>query len=672
MSRMSRLTRSFIYAAAFTVPPLAAAALGLRELASRDHPARLSPMSAASIAAAPRPTLDPTKPTVVVLLGADLTEITDAVAPYEMFARAGRFNVVTAAPERQPTLLSGGLRILPHYSLAEIDSALGRRSPAIVLVPNIPNIAQEQNRPLVTWLQRQAVAGAMIHSWCKGAMTLAHAGLLDGRTATAHWGDLPKLEKMYPQVEWVRGVRWVDHGQLVMSAGITSGIDASLHVIARLAGDSAARRVARELRYPNYHFAIDPRAEQYALRPADGVLLANAAFRVGRSRTGVALYPGVGEVDLSNVYDAHVHVMVADVETVAEHAGVVVSAHGLTLLPSLALSPSGGRDAARVRRLDRLVVPGPEGRERGASVASAATAAAPSLRAEYLHADQPERFGLEPVLEDLARTADVPTARFAMKRLEYRSSSVRLEGSAFPWGTLPLPLALGAIGVLLARTLARTLARRASRRRPAAATPAAAVAAAALVGIIVGVTPSALRGQSPDAIAPIAPNTRVRVDVLTADISAPARFTPFGPLARFGRRDRAQPVIGTVAAVEGDAVLLTLRPGADPVRLPRTAIREVHVSCGRPPRWRAALKGAVAPALVGAVLSALTASIRREDGDPGPARAAASRAAWGAAWGAARGAWSPKERWRRVSLLPPTPSVSMEELRPTAKARRAP
>jgi hypothetical protein len=225
---MSGLARVLAYTSAFILPPAIAGFLGFSTLRTRDHLAAPPALDPATIAAIPRPDIDPRKPTVVVVLGTDLTEITDALGAYQMFARIGRYNVVTAAAERQPTVLTGGLRILPHYSLREVTECVGG-PPAIV--------------------------------------------------------DIPKLEKRYPAVRWVRGVRWVEHGQFVMSAGITSGIDASLRVIIRVAGDSVARRVARELRYANYHFAIDPTVEQYYLRPADLVLLANAAFRVTRPLT---------------------------------------------------------------------------------------------------------------------------------------------------------------------------------------------------------------------------------------------------------------------------------------------------------------------------------------------------------------------------------------------------
>ena len=617
---MSTLTRSVALVAAFLLPPLAAALIGYRALAGRDHPAPLAPMTAERLARVPRPELDSTRSTVVVLLGADLTEITDALAPYEMFARTGRFDVVTAAPERQPTLLSGGLRILPHFSLSELDAQLRGRAPAIVIVPNIPNIAEAQNAPLVRWMQRQLAAGAIIHSWCKGAMALAHAGFLDGRTATAHWGDIPTLEETYPRVEWVRGVRWLDHGQIVMSAGITSGIDASLHLIGRLAGDSAARRVAREMRYPNYHFAIDPSAEQLALRPADLVLLANAAFHVGRPRVGVALYPGVGEIDLSNVYDAHIYTMAADVETLAERDSVVTTAHGLTLLPSVTLSTEQGVNVAR--DLDRLLVAGVDGRDRGASL-STAFRRATALDAEYLHADSHDRFGLEPVIEDLARTSDVATAVFALRRMEYRTSDIRFEGDRLPWRALTTAMLLGALGILLVLGGERL----ADRRRLLAPVTAA----------LVTLSPVALPGQSAESIAP---GSRVRIDLHRTDVSRV-------------RRIFAQPVTGTLVRSRGDTLFLIVREGAGPLSVPRSAARDLFVSRGRPGRLSSALRSAIAPALAGAALRGLGASVSRREGDPPPARAALAGAASSAAFAGLMGAIFPKERWQRIVATTP-------------------
>jgi hypothetical protein len=70
------------------------------------------------------------------------------------------------------------------------------------------------------------------------------------------------------------------------------------------------------------------------------------------------------------------------------------------------------------------------------------------------------------VIEDLARTVDVPTARLALRRLEYRSQTIRLEGSTFPWQLVPLPLASGLVGLLIAVALTRILRILAEARSP--------------------------------------------------------------------------------------------------------------------------------------------------------------------------------------------------------------
>ena len=108
-------------------------------------------------------------------------------------------------------------------------------------------------------------------------------------------------------------------------------------------------------------------------------------------------------------------------------------------------------------------------------------------------------------------------------------------------------------------------------------------------------------------------------------------------------------MVGTLVETRADTVLLAVRAGTAPVRIPLASTRAVFVTRGRPPRWQAALRGTVVPAIMGAALSAATSSIRRRPGDR-PAQMALSSAAWGAASGAALGAWSPKERWRRLTV----------------------
>jgi hypothetical protein len=146
-------------------------------------------------------------------------------------------------------------------------------------------------------------------------------------------------------------------------------------------------------------------------------------------------------------------------------------------------------------------------------------------------------------------------------------------------------------------------------------------------------SPITVRAQATDSARR---EMRVRVEFASTEHS------------RFGRR-HVQSMIGTTVPTGGDTLLLVMRADAAPIRIPRSSIRDVYVSEGRRSWWMSAMRGAIAPAFIGAALSAASTSIRRKAGDPGPAQAALTSALWGGATGAALGAWSPDERWRRLT-----------------------
>ena len=54
---------------------------------------------------------------------------------------------------------------------------------------------------------------------------------------------------MFPRVRVREGVRWVDQGAVVTSAGISAGIDMSLHLVERLADRELALRTARQMEF---------------------------------------------------------------------------------------------------------------------------------------------------------------------------------------------------------------------------------------------------------------------------------------------------------------------------------------------------------------------------------------------------------------------------------------
>ena len=102
---------------------------------------------------------------------------------------------------------------------------------------------------------------------------LAKAGLLDGRPATSHWLGLIGLRRNYPAVRWTDGVRYVDDGDVITTAGVLSGIDGALRVVERMVGPAAAGRAARAVHWPDWR--LDDRARHVGRA---GVAQARAAL----------------------------------------------------------------------------------------------------------------------------------------------------------------------------------------------------------------------------------------------------------------------------------------------------------------------------------------------------------------------------------------------------------
>jgi transcriptional regulator GlxA family with amidase domain len=108
---------------------------------------------------------------------------------------------------------------------------------------------QSQIESVIDWIAARARTAALTASVCTGAFLLARAGLLDGRRVTTHWEDVGDLRRMFPALKVEEGPRWIDEGAIVTSAGISAGIDMSLHLVERRGGEALALRTARQMDY---------------------------------------------------------------------------------------------------------------------------------------------------------------------------------------------------------------------------------------------------------------------------------------------------------------------------------------------------------------------------------------------------------------------------------------
>jgi putative intracellular protease/amidase len=417
----------------------AVAAVGIAGAYGEIYSARDPSAPSVPVDAVAAPTHDPGKPTAVVVLGPEVANAADVLAPYEVLAATGAFNLYTVAPERQPVPLTGGLDLVPDLSLGQLDQRLPE-GPEVVVVPQLSEVAAglpPSVAPVVGWLRRQGAEGdPLLVGVCVGAQVLAEAGLLEGRPATSHWLGLIGLRRDYPGVRWTDGVRYVDDGDVITTAGVLSGVDGALRVVERMVGRDAAARAARAVAWPAYSPGGPAPIERSRPAPADVVAVLSAGYRWDRPTMGVLLTDGVGETELASAFRPYTELSyLARPVAVTTDGRPARSRHGLTFAPRADL-------ASAAPRLDRLVVPGADAARREAAEGLSLPE---GLVPMYLH-DQPG-FAFDAALVDIARTRDVATARWVAKTLQYPTSDPRLSGPAWPWGLTLRPILLAAAAI---------------------------------------------------------------------------------------------------------------------------------------------------------------------------------------------------------------------------------
>ncbi len=128
----------------------------------------------------------------------------------------------------------------PDLTAADLMIVPGWRSSADCSPPPFGPVVTDR-------LRAHHAAGGTVASVCSGADALGRAGLLDGRRFTTHHELADRIARRYPNATLVRDVLFVTDDRVITSAGIASGIDLALHLVAIAHGPQAAARIAREM-----------------------------------------------------------------------------------------------------------------------------------------------------------------------------------------------------------------------------------------------------------------------------------------------------------------------------------------------------------------------------------------------------------------------------------------
>ncbi|KJK56087.1 GlxA family transcriptional regulator [Saccharothrix sp. ST-888] len=193
------------------------------------------------------------EPHRVVIVAFPGIELLDATGPAEVFSVASRvaggdrprYLVQVATGDGGPVATSSGVRLMADLPLDEVNGRVDT-----LLVAGAIELVDEAVEPVIDrevtdWLRRAASRARRIGSVCAGAHLLAAAGLLDGRPATTHWLTAARLAADHPKVRVDPDPIFIRAGRVWTCAGVTSGMDMALAMVAEDHGQDLALAAAR-------------------------------------------------------------------------------------------------------------------------------------------------------------------------------------------------------------------------------------------------------------------------------------------------------------------------------------------------------------------------------------------------------------------------------------------
>ncbi|MEO8384656.1 MAG: helix-turn-helix domain-containing protein [Betaproteobacteria bacterium] len=210
-----------------------------------------------------------------------------------------------------PFLCGNGIPVSPELTINEKSAA------DIIVIPELwlalDDDLSDRYADLKAWLRQRYLAGSIIYSACSGAILLASSGLLNGKSATSHWGYADLFRRSFQEVQFIAEPTIVfadDTGRIVTSGGATSWHDLAIHIISRHCSPGEALHIAK-VYLLQWHgsgqmpFAGLVRRQQHAdsvVRKAEDWLRVN--FRELNPVAGVVAECGVAERSLKRRFTA--------------------------------------------------------------------------------------------------------------------------------------------------------------------------------------------------------------------------------------------------------------------------------------------------------------------------------------------------------------------------------
>jgi transcriptional regulator GlxA family with amidase domain len=191
----------------------------------------------------------------VAILAAENSLLSTIASPMDMFLQAGvlwnitmgkkpspLFNVKIVTSDGKPVNAASNVPIIPACAMYDMEDA------DLIVIPSQGFFFDPRDKShidRINWLRHCYEKGSDLASVCGGAFTLASTGLLDGKTATTHWGLAKTFKRNFPNVNLRTDLLVTDEGRLFCSGGISADLNLSLYLIRKYCGREVALQSSR-------------------------------------------------------------------------------------------------------------------------------------------------------------------------------------------------------------------------------------------------------------------------------------------------------------------------------------------------------------------------------------------------------------------------------------------
>lgn len=182
---------------------------------------------------------------IAIPLFRDITYL-DAIGPYEILRQLPDSEVVFVGKTKDLVRSDNGdMAVMVDATFDEVPT------PDVVVVPGgfgTRPIVADDSHPLLNWVRQVHPTTRFTASVCTGSLVLAKAGLLDGVTATTHWGAFELLASLGATPVSERVVEHLER-RVITAAGVSSGIDMALRLVELLEDDVTAKATQLMIEY---------------------------------------------------------------------------------------------------------------------------------------------------------------------------------------------------------------------------------------------------------------------------------------------------------------------------------------------------------------------------------------------------------------------------------------